>query len=139
MARVYDEKWEQIFEKYDIVNQIKENGIYRINTEQIKEFREPRLMTKFDHSNNEPTIFKKHKISILPDSRYGYILGEFNLYQDISYDRKQPPLSMSMPSNIESIKRENLTSEAISLHAAYITGMLEDFTKEESIQTISGR
>lgn len=45
------------------------------------EVKEPRLMTKFDTRESLPRVFGK-KISILPVLRGGYVLGEFDLYQD---------------------------------------------------------
>lgn len=39
--------WEQLFEKYSILDVVREHGNFIITAKQIKEFREPRLMTKF--------------------------------------------------------------------------------------------
>ena len=61
-----EEAWEKILEKYDIVNQIEEKGIFHIEASQIKEFKEPRLMSKWDSSEQLPSILKKNKINILP-------------------------------------------------------------------------
>lgn len=41
-----DEAWEKLLEKYDIVKKIEEDGIFHIEASQIKEFKEPRLMSK---------------------------------------------------------------------------------------------
>lgn len=60
---VNDNAWESLFEKYHIVEEISRNGAFGISASQIKEFREPRLMTKFDHkvvpSLMPPRIIKK--------------------------------------------------------------------------------
>ena len=45
-----DEAWEKLLEKYDIVKKIEEDGIFHIEASQIKEFKEPRLMSKWDSS-----------------------------------------------------------------------------------------
>ncbi len=58
--------WEQLFEKYSILDVVREHGNFIITAKQIKEFREPRLMTKFDHSENLPKIFKKNDKSNKP-------------------------------------------------------------------------
>jgi hypothetical protein len=52
-----DEAWEKLFSKYDILNQIDVAGQFVISATQIKEFREPRLMAKFDHTINLPKLF----------------------------------------------------------------------------------
>jgi len=144
--RKFDYFWEEIFETYDVINKIDMHNTFRISTDTIKEHKgEPRLLVKFDHRNNRPYIFNDNDISILPDSRYGYILGKFDLYADLDYQFKNSNPEddktkiVSMPYYIESIKFDNLTSEAISLHAAQISGILEDFLSENILQTVSGR
>ena len=58
-----DEKWEILFEKYNIENEIKKNGLFYITANQIRENeKEPRLMTKFD-TEYLPSVFGK-EISI---------------------------------------------------------------------------
>lgn len=52
-----DTAWQALFEKYDILDEIQRSGQFVISANQIKEFREPRLMTKFDHKVNLPTVF----------------------------------------------------------------------------------
>ena len=38
--------WKKLFDKYKIAKQIEDKGFCKIQAYQIKEFREPRLMTK---------------------------------------------------------------------------------------------
>ena len=52
-----DAAWENLFEKYHILSELEQNGHFIISAGQIKEFREPRLMTKFDHKVNLPAVF----------------------------------------------------------------------------------
>ena len=50
--------WNDLFEKYNIIDAIEVNGFFEITADQIKESgREPRLMTKFDSSENLPSVF----------------------------------------------------------------------------------
>lgn len=71
-----DTAWENLFDKYHILAEIERNGQFTISANQIKEFREPRLMTKFDHKVNLPTIFAENQLAILPVTRgdYGYLV-----------------------------------------------------------------
>ena len=138
-----DEAWINLFEKYDILNSIDKDGIFKISAEQIKEFREPRLMTKFDHKANLPTLFKESKLSILPDSRGTYIIGKFNAYQELVVDNIKP-LSVDIPHFIESFDNFPITSESTALNVAHFTGMIDTVmgTKSEepkSVLTLSGR
>ena len=53
-----DSAWEQLFEKYDILNRVVQDGEYIIEASQIKEFREARLMHKMDDRESQPKIMK---------------------------------------------------------------------------------
>ena len=76
-----DTAWQELFDKYDILGNIQRNGQFIISSNQIKEFREPRLMTKFDHRINLPTIFADNGLAILPITRGDYIISSFSAYQ----------------------------------------------------------
>jgi hypothetical protein len=79
-----DIAWEALFEKYSILEKINEIGYFEIESNSINEFRESRLMAKFDHYHTLPKIFKQHKLSILPISRNKYIIGRFDTYLNVS-------------------------------------------------------
>jgi len=53
-----NDAWTQLFDKYHILDQIDTNGIFNISAKQIKEFYEPRLITKYDWSSSLPELFK---------------------------------------------------------------------------------
>lgn len=61
--------WLKLFDKYNVLPSIDKEGVFEISASQIKEFREPRLMTKFDHRSNLPEIFNQYDLSILPITR----------------------------------------------------------------------
>ena len=77
-----DTAWEKLFDKYQILDRVDRDGQFQISASQIKEFREPRLMTKFDHRVNLPAIFRKHNLAILPVTRGDYVISSFSAYQD---------------------------------------------------------
>ena len=58
-----DVAWEALFEKYSILQKINEIGYFEIESNSINEFRESRLMAKFDNDQTLPKIFKQHKLS----------------------------------------------------------------------------
>ena len=134
-----DTAWEALFEKYDILDNIAKNGKYIISAEQIKEYREPRLMAKFDHSINLPHIFSANSLAILPISRGSYVLSHFEAYKSFK-TQKENATKVSLPNHIQSLNPNKVTSEAIALNCALAAGMLEDFLEEESlVSTVSGR
>lgn len=132
--------WNDLFQKFNILDAIEINGFFEITAEQIKESgREPRLMTKFDSSENLPSIFAENNLAILPIKRGSYIIGKFQNYQSIELNNDLEVETKYLPDYISTIDYNNITSEAISLNSAYISGMIEDIVGEEVIPTIQGR
>lgn len=131
--------WRKIFEKYNILEAIEREGVFEITSGQINEFREARLMTKFDHQKNLPKIFVENNLSILPITRGSYLISQFEAYQDF-VEIETEIIKIPFPTYIESIDYENITSEAAALNCAYISGIITDFVEDENIlPTVSGR
>lgn len=134
-----DIAWEILFDKYNILNEIKKHGEFIISAKQIKEFREPRLMTKFDHKINLPQIFLKNTLAILPISRGDYIISSFNAYKNFDVQNNDFQ-RVNIPSHIQSLIPKFIVSEAIALNCANACGILNDFLEdEEIIPTVNGR
>lgn len=134
-----DKAWEQLFDKYNILEHIEHFGEYKISATQIKEFREPRLMAKFDHTINLPQIFAANKLSILPITRGDYIISHFDAYHRFESDNS-PIKQVSLPAYIQSLNSNNIPSEAIALNCAVASGIIADFLNdEELVSTVSGR
>ena len=134
-----DIAWEQLFTKYDILKCIDNHGRFEISAAQIKEFREPRLMAKFDHAINLPNIFFDNKLSILPTSRGNYVVANFDAYHKFEI-ASLPIIRMPLPSYIQSLDSNNIHSEAIALNCAVASGIVADFLQDEDIlSTVSGR
>ena len=137
--RKNDEAWESLFDKYDILEKIKKDGQFIISANAIKEFREPRLMTKFDHKINLPDIFEKNSLAILPITRGDYIISSFSAYKEfenISTDIQR----VSIPTHLQSLIPKFLLSESIALNCANACGILKDFLEDDEITpTVNGR
>lgn len=134
-----DRAWELLFEKYDILPQIESHGKFIISAPQIKEYREPRLMAKFDHNINLPQIFARNHLAILPISRRDYVISHFEAYQPFEVlDRSI--WKASLPANLQSLNSNNIPSEAIAINCALASGILSDFLEEDVLySTVSGR
>ena len=81
-----DIAWEKIFEKYCILDKLANNERISISSTEINQFREARLMTKFDHRSQLPKLFIDHNLSILPTSRGTYEIGKFKTFCDFNKD-----------------------------------------------------
>ena len=134
-----DRGWEQLFQKYEILKNISIDGYFIITASQINEFREARLMTKFDHQVNLPKLFQDNNLSILPITRGNYVISNFDAYEKFPEPQKEI-CHVDLPKFIESIDYNNITSEAMAINCAYVSNMLADFLGEtELLPTVSGR
>ena len=68
-----NDAWKVLIDKYNILDEVQTKGYYSIKASQIKEFKEPRLMAKWDSTDSLPAILRDHKLNILPDSRSSYV------------------------------------------------------------------
>lgn len=134
-----DTAWEKIFSEYKILDRVSKDGHFEISAAKINEFREARLMTKFDHKSNLPKLFLSNNLSILPTSKKGYIIGTFETFCSFSEDNIDIT-PISFPTFLESLNYRDITSEATTINCAFISKILNDFTNEEVLYpTVSGR
>lgn len=134
-----DSAWEAAFEEYGLLEAIDLDGQVSVTAEQLKKFREPRLMAKIDHSKDLPEIFRAHNLSILPTSNVGYSIGRFKSFHPISSSTSVEASAFPAPDHLETLSFEDFSSEPAVLHAAYASGILKDFFGEDIFLTTSGR
>ena len=138
-----DIAWEQLFEKYNIKEEIDNKGYFIITSSQINEFRQARLMTKFDNQKMLPKLLKDNNLAILPISGTNYIIGNFQLYKTLPVINT-PIEFMEFPSQIESIDCNKINSETIALNCAHISKIIDNFLNEENknigiLPTVAGK
>jgi hypothetical protein len=134
-----DIAWESLFETHNILEEINKNGVYKISAKAINTKREARLMTKFDHHIQLPSIFKQNHLTIQPDSRGSYIIGRFKSYESLPKESFIDITEIPFPSYLETINPTNIYSESCAILCAYNTGMIDDLLNEETKFTVSGR
>lgn len=134
------EAWSLLFEKYNILDEINKNGFFKITAKEINEFREARLMTKFDNSANLPDLFKNNDLAILPITSNSYMIAKFQTYMKFEKTDDEEIEKINFPEYIQSLDYNNITSEALAINCAYITQILEHFLEEDDlVPTISGK
>ena len=141
MRKTIAQLWEDIFYDYKILKEIKINGYYIITADQIRAYKEPRLMTKFDFSKQLSPIFKDNELGILPIRNGEYVIGKFDLFKKISnsnYEQIEIK-KVEFDSFIETIDPDNIYSESNALKVAYLAGMFEDAFGEKLYETIQGK
>lgn len=135
-----DKAWEQLFCQYNILKSIKDNGSYIISSSNINQYREARLMTKFDHRFQLPYLFAEAGLSLLPVNRGEYIISEIETFADFADSSQLVINELDAPRQWQSLDYENITSEAIVINCAYVGGLLADFLGEEELYpTVNGR
>lgn len=136
-----NDAWAMLIEKYDIVNKVINDGLFHIKASEIKVFKEPRLMAKWDCIAVLPPVLKKYNLNILPDSRSSYVLGDFLLYKEIP-ELQEEVFNMDYVEipDYETIDINNISSEAVAINVLVISGILDDFLGiDGTVQTFSGR
>jgi len=136
-----NQAWAALLEKYPIREEIGQKGYFRIKASQIKEFREPRLMAKWDSSDALPEVLQKNRINLLPDSRSSYVLSDFLLYKEIpELDEHVTQMDHVDIPEYESIDINNINSEAKAINVLALSGILDDFLQtNKSVATFNGR
>ena len=76
-----DDAWEKLFEKYRIIEKINKEGKFEITSAQINEFREARLMTKFDHKIIYLSYLVKISFQYYQLQGGRYVISRFEAYK----------------------------------------------------------
>jgi hypothetical protein len=134
-----DVAWEALFQHHRILDHVDTQGVYQISATAINELREARLMTKFDHRIQLPSIFKQHSLSIQPNSRGTYLIGRFDSYLELPAGEDVHIEEVPFPSEIETINPQYLFSESAALLCAYNAGIMERLLQEPVSLTVMGR
>lgn len=136
-----EEGWSALLSKYNIVQEVEQNGIFHITAAQIKEYKEPRIMAKWDSSENLPSSLKNNRLNILPDSRSSYVIGDFILYQEIpELEERVEQMTQVQLGEYETIDINNITSEANAINVLILSGILDDFLEaSDTVATFNGR
>lgn len=141
MRKTVAQLWEDIFEDYNVIEKIEQDGFFKITADQIRNYKEPRLMAKFDFSKQLPKVFKENSLGILPIKNGEYVIGKFNLFETIkntNYEKVEIK-KVQLPDFIETIDPDNIYSESNALNVASLSGMFKDAFNEELYETIQGK
>jgi len=135
-----DGAWAKLFEKYQIMEAIDTIGFFEITAKQIKEYKEPRLMTKFDETESLPELFTSNNLTIISTARGKYTIGRFLLYYPLDYDKPDCHLSVDANNWFESLKYDGLHSKTQAVLYAYNSEILKQaFDTNELFLTLYGR
>lgn len=133
--------WKTIFKDFDIITKVRNIGHFDITSPELNPYFESRLLCKIDFREKLPSSFKNNELSILALSNGIYRIAPTDPFFkiDISKLNTIPIRNMTLPSWIETIDPENITSESQALDAAAASGILERFTGKKAVLTVRGR
>jgi hypothetical protein len=70
-----------------------------------------------------PQIFSENRLAILPISRGDYVISNFEVYKKFE-SISTKVIQASLPEHIQSLDKNNIQSEAISINCALASGIL---------------
>ncbi len=142
MAKLnFHKSWKNIFDKYNLLSDIRKNGFVDITAEDLKavEGKEPRNLTKIDFREKLPNIMKEEGLSILAIKNGLYRIAPNDPFIDVQEEIDTKIIELKIPQNIISIDPFNIKSESAALDIAAISGMHRIVFGEKSELTIRGR
>lgn len=134
--------WEQLIDKYRIDEKVKADGDFHILAKQIREFREPRLMAKWDSEFSLPAALKKRHLNILPVSRKEYVMSDYKLYEKFPpfLDQAGRMEMVHFKDIYESVNLQQISSESNAINVLLLSDVLDRFLETEgTVETFNGR
>src|SRR5690625_1296348 len=78
-----DIAWEKLLSEHSILEQIESQGFVDIESDLIRQYREPRLMCKIDFLETVPAVFRHHGLSVLAIVNKKYRIARTNPFLKI--------------------------------------------------------
>lgn len=138
-----DSVWEKILEEVTAIEEeVANKGFYDIKSDVIKEYREPRLACKIDYRQSMPAPLEERGLSILAVKNKCYRLAKTDPFVDLDQElceQVKKPEIFPMPSYIQAISPQNISSESKALDAALASGMLDSVVGDRVDIVLRGR
>jgi hypothetical protein len=129
--------WEKLDDKYGIAQVIESDKVFNLDVEQIREFREPRLLTKVDSRETQPEFLTKNDLGILPLSRSQFLVAKIDTFATVPRSSQDDLKPVTVPDLVGLTAGPK--SETTSVLRALHSGALSDFLGEELDITTFGR
>lgn len=147
MNSLNDLAWENLINETDLIPKVKKAGLTYITANEMKKYREPRLMAKIDTKELLPKVFNRNNLSILPVRNGEYAifydpkrLSFFNFrngFDQLPVIQYAPAVNFSKFESFENL--ENL-NESQALDTALMASIIKHFTNEDDLWlTLRGR
>jgi len=138
-----DIAWQKVAERMPLLQEIDERGFFRISAKELQQNsdeRQPRLMVKFDYDFQRPTLFRNHKLNILPLKRGNYVV--FRDPSNVCYFEFEKPADSNRPlaytpksdlDSFDTLGKQLCASECDAVDLAFVSGLLESFCQTSQL------
>ena len=138
MAEI-DRVWNNIEKDYHYLDVISSKGAFVISADCIRQYKEPRLVTKFDTSEDIPEIFKENNLSILPINRGTYLVSDIKTFLPLK-EISQKPIGVGVSDELTTARMSDISSETQAINYAVGIGLIDQFVEEPVLRaTLDGR
>lgn len=134
-----DWAWDGIIKSLGLMRTIEAEGVAVVTADQLREWREPRLMVKMDQEQNRPQIFRNENLNVLAISESKFAVGRFEVFREIPQLEPSDLKIIDAPQGYETLQTQAITSETSALHAAFLSGMISSVYGQEMMPTTSGK
>ncbi len=147
MSKANDVAWSEFFAKSSALAEIEVNGFAYVKADDLKEFREPRLMAKIDTLAMRPEPFVTNNLSILPVQNGLYLLfkDEENklfysfpkLQDDLKVEEHRSQIDLE---TFDCFPKSKVFSESQAIDYAHLAALINRYIgSEESHLCVRGR
>jgi len=141
--------WEEIFRSTSLLEEIRQRGWIRLRTQDLREryHAEPRLLKKVDEYESLPDVFRNYGIVPISLTNQEYVLLQIGEGGKPLFPTLPSPKGLPRWQDTRTLTKfltlpwaTGFTNESQALDAAYLSGILSDFVREEELYlTIRGR
>ncbi len=138
--RENDLAWSKVFDSIPVVEGVEAEGFFVIKSDDLKSFREPRLMAKLDTDSDRPKVFRDHHLNILPLDRRRYVI--FRDQKNVCYFQLPPDQQVNQPKEyrtkvdlaaLDTLSNSLNLSESEAIDQAFLSSMLSSFCGTQNL------
>ncbi|MYD42949.1 MAG: hypothetical protein F4W90_03545 [Gammaproteobacteria bacterium] len=138
-----DKAWEHIFDSNATIEErIASDGFYDITSDEIKQIIEPRIACKIDHRQDNPVPLVSRGLSILAIKNGLYRIAATDVFVDLPafpHSKVGYVKEFEIPSHVQVLGSDSLSSESKALDAALVSGMLDYVFEDSVVLVLRGR
>lgn len=143
-----DDAWQRVCAETNLLEEIKSKGYFFLSSKTLTQIREARLMVKFDFKEQRPSLFREHRLNILPLKRGNYVIFPdpkntcYHTFKTEGYETHEakPYWPMVNLTQLDTLTKELCTTESDALELAALSSLLSTFCRTDNLRlTTRGR